>query len=95
MMCDHFISPSSAMGSPGVDELRWLRPVRPGDRLKARVTVLQTRRSHSEPDRGSIVLMQELMDYAGAVVMMQRGRALYRCRRPGTSTLATRESKLT
>src|SRR5438552_14010053 len=52
MMCDHFIPPSSAMGSPGVDELRWLRPVRPGDRLKARVRVLQTRRSQSKPDRG-------------------------------------------
>jgi acyl dehydratase len=80
MMCDHFIAPSSAMGSPGVDELRWLRPVRPGDRLKARVTVLQTRRSQSKPDRGSVVLLQELMDHAGAVVMTQRGRALYRCR---------------
>ena len=45
MMVDHYISPRSSMGSPGIDELRWLRPVRPGDRLRMRVSVLDARAS--------------------------------------------------
>ena len=80
MMCDHFISPVSAMGSPGVDELRWLRPVRPGDRLHARVTVVETQRSQSKPDRGAVVLQQEAINQAGDVVMSLFGRSLHRCR---------------
>ncbi len=80
MMCDHFIAPASAMGSPGVDHLRWLRPVRPGDRLRARVTVLDARRSRSRPDRGTIVLQQELLNQHDEVVMSQHGTAMLRCR---------------
>ena len=49
MLVDNFVSPVSSMGSPGIDELRWLKPVRPGDRLRARVTVVDTRRSSSRP----------------------------------------------
>lgn len=80
MMCDHFIPPESAMGSPGVDQLRWLRPVRPGDRLHARVTIVETRRSRSKPDRGAVVLRQEAINQAGEVVMTLFGRSLHRCR---------------
>lgn len=80
MMCDHFISTVSAMGSPGVDQLRWLRPVRPGDRLHARVTVVETRRSQSKADRGTVVLRQEAINQLGDVVMSLEGRALHRCR---------------
>jgi acyl dehydratase len=80
LMCDHFIAPASAMGSPGVDELRWLRPVRPGDRLHARVCVVDTQRSRSRADRGTVVLRQEAINQAGEVVMSMRGRALVRCR---------------
>jgi acyl dehydratase len=79
-MCEHFISPLSAMGSPGVDELRWLRPVRPGDRLRVRVTVIEVRRSQSKPDRGAVTLRQEVINQAGDVVMTMRGRSLQRCR---------------
>ena len=80
MMCDHFIAPASALGSPGVDRLRWLQPVRPGDRLRARVTVVETRRSQSRPDRGAVVMRQDLINQDGAIVMTQDGRALLRCR---------------
>lgn len=80
MMCDHFIPPESAMGSPGVDQLRWLRAVRPGDRLHARVTIVETRRSRSKPDRGAVVLRQEAINQAGEVVMTLFGRSLHRCR---------------
>ena len=80
MMCDHFISTVSAMGSPGVDQLRWLVPVRPGDRLHARVTVIDTRLSQSKPDRGTVTLRQEAINQDGAVVMSQEGKAIHRCR---------------
>ena len=80
MMVDHFIAPASAMGSPGVDQLRWLKPVRPGDRLRVRVTVLDVRRSQSKPDRGTIVLRQEALNQHRDVVMSQEGRAMIRCR---------------
>src|SRR3546814_21130771 len=48
-----------SMGSPGPDELRWLRPVRPGDTLKVTATVREKRPSKSKPDRGTLI-----MDYA-------------------------------
>ena len=80
MLVDHVISPVASMGSPGVDELRWLRPVRPGDRLRARVTVLETRRSRSRPDRGIVRLHQEALNQDGEVVLSMRGMGLYKCR---------------
>ena len=80
MLCDHYIAPASALGSPGVDQLRWLRPVRPGDRLRARVTVVETRRSKSKPDRGSMLLRQELINQAGEIALSLDGRAIVRCR---------------
>lgn len=80
MMVDHFVSPRSGMGSPGIDRLRWPRPVRPGDRLHARVTVLEARRSQSKPDRGAVIVRQELINQAGEIVMSVEGRALVRCR---------------
>ena len=80
MMVDHFISPASSMGSPGIDELRWLRPVRPGDRLRVRSTVLETRRSQTKPDRGAILALHEVINQDGEVAMTTKGWGLYRCR---------------
>jgi acyl dehydratase len=79
LLCEHFIAPASSMGSPGVDMLRWLRPVRPGDRLRLRVSVTETRRSQSKPDRGVIRLRQEVLNQEGDVVMSQEGLAMLRC----------------
>ena len=81
LLCEHFIAPASSMGSPGVDVLRWLRPVRPGDRLRLRVRVLETRRSQSKPDRGVVKLRQDMLNQADEVVMSQEGLAMLR-RRP-------------
>lgn len=65
-----FLGPSS-LGSPGVDELRWLEPVRPGDELRVRLTVLETRPSSSKPDRGLVRCSEELFRKDGTVVMSQ------------------------
>ena len=80
ILVDPFISPESSMGSPGVDEIRWTKPVRPGDRLRVRVTVVEARRSQSKPDRGIIQLQQEAINQDGETVMSIRGMGLYRCR---------------
>ena len=85
LLCEHFIAPASSMGSPGVDKLRWTRPVRPGDRMRVRVTVLETRRSQSKPDRGVITLRQEALNQHGEVVMSLEGLAMMRSRAGSTA----------
>ena len=80
MMVDHFISPKTSMGSPGMDEIRWLKPVRPGDTLRVRLTVLSAKRSTTKPDRGVIDQRVEVINQHGDVVMASKGIGMYRCR---------------
>jgi acyl dehydratase len=54
MMCDEYLIDSTSQGSPGIDNLRWLRPVRPGDTLRVRMTVQQARTSASRPHIGLV-----------------------------------------
>jgi acyl dehydratase len=54
MFTDHYLSTVASLASPGIDELRWTAPVRPGDTLRARVTVLAARVSVGKPDRGIV-----------------------------------------
>jgi len=82
MMVDHFVS-SHSLGSPGIDELRFLAPVRPGDRLRCRLTVLSTSPSKTKADRGSITQKVEVLNQAGVAVLSCIGRGFYR-RRPET-----------
>ncbi len=51
---DHYLSHVASLASPGIDEVRWPNPVRPGDILKVRVSVLEARPSRSKPDRGVV-----------------------------------------
>ena len=62
LYADHYLSTVSSLGSPGVDELRWPRPVRPGAVLRLRATVTEARRSRSKPDRGLVRTRVELLD---------------------------------
>ena len=80
MMVDHYISPVASMGSPGLDEIRWLQPVRAGERLRTRATVLEANRSRSKPDRGMIRFQWEVLRQGGAVVMSMKGWGMYRTR---------------
>lgn len=70
----------TSMGSPGVDEVRWLMPVRDGDELRLRMTTEATRRSSSKPDRGFITFFQELLNQEDAVVMSMKATMMIRCR---------------
>ena len=62
LVVDHYVSKVASLASPGVDELRWPTPVRPGDSLRLRTTILETRRSRSKPDRGLIRTRAELLN---------------------------------
>jgi acyl dehydratase len=69
MMTDGFIGDSSFLGAPGVEEVRWLAPLRPGERVTARVAVLETRASKSRPEMGFVKFQFELQDAAGRQLM--------------------------
>jgi acyl dehydratase len=84
LFVDHYLSSVASLGSPGVDELRWLRPVRPGDDLSIRVKVLEARRSSSKPDRGILRSFVEVLNQDQEVVATMQGLNLLKCRdKPG------------
>jgi acyl dehydratase len=66
---EHYLTHVASLASPGLDELRWLKPVRPGDTLSVRVTVLKTVPSKSKPDRGAVTSFIEVINQAGEIVM--------------------------
>jgi acyl dehydratase len=68
-LVDHYLSAEASLGSPGLDEIRWPSPVRPGDTLRVRATVLEARRSQSKPDRGIIKTVIEAVNQDGRTVM--------------------------
>ena len=69
LFADHYLSRVASLGGPGIDELRWLKPVRPGDSLRIRVTVLEAKRSSSKPDQGLVRSFVEVFDQEGNPVM--------------------------
>lgn len=69
MCVDAFVGESTSMGAPGVDEVRWLLPIRPDDELRLKATVLETRVSKSRPDMGFVRFEFELFNAAGPRVM--------------------------
>jgi acyl dehydratase len=80
LFADEYLSPVSSLGSPGVDELRWAVPVRPGDELTLRITVVEARPSRSKPDRGLVRTRVELRNQAGAVALSLVAMNLIRTR---------------
>lgn len=80
MMVDNYISRVSSLGSPGIDELRWSKPVHPGDILRVRVTILETRVSKSKPDRGLLYGLNEAFNQNDELVMSYKGWGFYKAR---------------
>jgi len=68
-LVDHYLSAEASLGSPGLDEIRWPGPVRPGDTLRVRATVLEARRSQSKLDRGIIKTVIDAVNQDGRTVM--------------------------
>ena len=77
---ENYLSKVANLGSPGGDELRWDKPVFPGDALSVRATVLETRRSESRPDRGIVRTFIEVLNQKREVVMSMKMVNFVRCR---------------
>jgi acyl dehydratase len=82
MIVDHYVSRVASLASPGVDELRWPTPVRPGDSLRLRTTIVETRRSRSKPDRGLVRTRAELPNQHDQTVLSLLAMNLIRLRNP-------------
>ena len=81
MICDAYLARSAGIGSPGLSELSWLRPVRAGDRLHLTMTVIDTRSSNSKPDRGFVTHRWQVFNQSGDEVMVMVGKGMF-LRRP-------------
>jgi acyl dehydratase len=69
MIADGLLLDTASMGAPGIDEVKWMKPVRPGDSLMVRGSVLATRASQSKPDRGFVTLHWEVSNDRDETVM--------------------------
>jgi acyl dehydratase len=80
LIVDHYLPTARSLGSPGIDNLRWIRPVRPGDELSVRVTVMEANRSRSKPDRGVVRSFVEVLNQNHEVVLTVNAVNLLLCR---------------
>jgi acyl dehydratase len=90
LFAEHFLSRVASLASPGIDELRWLHPVRPGDVLRIRVHVLEARPSRTRPDRGVLRTFVEVLNQQGAAVMTLKPVNLLRRRPTGQGHASSR-----
>jgi acyl dehydratase len=82
MVCDGILNRVASLGSPGVDEVRWAKPVRPGDALRATYLAEEKRTLASRPDVGVSKVQVDLVNDAGEVVAFWRTNQLTRLRNP-------------
>ena len=80
LIVDNFLPGHASLGSPGIDELRWLKPVRPADVLSVRLSVLEATRSRSRPDRGVVRTLCEVLNQDRLAVMSLKGMNIIACR---------------
>jgi acyl dehydratase len=85
MICDGFMLNSASMGAGGVEEVNWLRPIRPGDRLTLRLTVLDARASKSRPEMGIVRIRYEMTNAHRETVMTMVTPAMFGRRNPGAA----------
>jgi len=74
---DSLIGHAASLGAPGVEEVRWLKPVRPGDTLHVRAEVLETRPSRSKPDRGAVHIRYDAFNQRDEHVFSMHGWGLF------------------
>jgi len=80
MMCDSYMLDSASLGSPGIDDLKWLKPVRPGDTIRAQRTTLEVRASTSRPEMGLVKTRWEVFNQDSDRVMTMEGYGMFRRR---------------
>jgi len=83
MTVDTYLRDVASLGSPGVDNVRWLKPVRPGDVIRATRTVLETRPSQSRPTMGLVKHRWDVFNQTGELVMTMEGYGMLERRSPG------------
>ncbi|HYC41483.1 MAG TPA: MaoC family dehydratase [Noviherbaspirillum sp.] len=81
LMVDGFLKEAASLGSPGVDEIRWIKPVRGGDTLHVTNTALEVKPSTSKPDRGVVVTLWQAKNQHGELVATIKGMGMFH-RRP-------------
>jgi acyl dehydratase len=86
MNCDGFLLNAASLGAGGVDEVRWTKPVLPGDFLHVRGKVVAARRSASRPEMGIVDIEFNVLNQNDEIVMVQRGPILFGCREPEEPT---------
>jgi acyl dehydratase len=77
LIADGFVNDSAGMGAPGIEEVKWLKPVRPGDQLRVQSLVLDSRASVSKPDRGFVRFRFELLNQKDEVVLEQTNLIIF------------------
>jgi acyl dehydratase len=77
---DAVLHRAASLGSPGIEKLRWLKPVRPGDVLRLRVEVLEARPSESKPHLGLVRSLWRMTNQASEVVLEMEGWGMFRRR---------------
>lgn len=82
MMCDSYLLDSASLGSPGVDNVRWLKPVRPGDTIRATRTILEKRQSKSKPQVGIVKSRWDVRNQHDELVMTMEGMGMFSVRHP-------------
>ena len=82
MMCDAYLLESASLGSPGVENLKWLKPVFPGDTLRVRLQVVEARPMASRPHAGLVRSRWEVLNQRAEVVLTMEGWGMF-ARRPG------------
>ena len=80
LICENMPEGSFSLGSPGVDELRWIKPVFPGDVLRVRSEIIDKRESRSRPEMGSVYIHNEVINQNDVVVMSYKPIVLYKRR---------------
>lgn len=83
IVADDFLRHAASMGAPGVDEVRWLKPLRPGTEIRVRATALETRPSGSRPERGFVKFQFDVIDEQDAVLMSLTCSQMLGRREPG------------
>ena len=82
LMCDGYLLETSCVGSPGLEELRWLKPVRPGDALRLKTTVIESAPSARQTNRGTVLFLWETLNQNDEIVVSMRGRQMFLRRAP-------------
>lgn len=81
---ENFLNESSSMGSPGLENLRWLKPVYPGDTLRLQQTIVESRPLRTRPDTGMVRSVWDMFNQNGEKVLHMEGYGMFRRRHPAT-----------